>query len=52
MSYSHGISSMGRGFGLVRIGVNLGDCEGGRGTIDGDVYIADATHEAYELDQA
>ena len=51
MSYSHGTSAMGRGFGIVRIGVNLGDCEGGRGTVDGDVYIADATHESYELGQ-
>lgn len=51
LSYSHGMASRGRGFGIVRIGVNAEDCEGGRGIVDGDVYIADMKHETFELGQ-
>ena len=51
MSYSHGTAPFGRGFGIVKIGINIGDCEGGRGIVDGDVYVADDTHSAFELGQ-
>ena len=51
MSYSHGMASRGRGFGIVRIGIDVGDCEGGRGVVDGDVYVADMNHEPFELGQ-
>lgn len=51
LSYSHGMSARGRGFGIVRVGINVEDCEGGRGTVDGDVYVADMHHEPFELGQ-